>query len=199
MKTVGLTGGIGSGKSIVASIFSKLNVPVFSADVAGRSVLDQDVAVRSEVSKLFGAEVYKSGSANRAFIAEIVFSDSEKLEKLNAIIHPAVKRSFELWRAEQLDSGASYCIRESAILFESKTHGDCDDIIVVLADQEIRVRRTMQRDGSSRDSVMSRIENQWTDQERLVESTYQIKNDGESAVIPQVMEIHQSLLDSVLK
>ncbi|HAW18665.1 MAG TPA: dephospho-CoA kinase [Flavobacteriales bacterium] len=193
MKTIGLTGGIGSGKSLVASIFVQLGVPVFSADEAGRSILDHDESVRAAVSELFGSDAYNSGRANRSLIAGIVFGDPEKLEKLNAIIHPAVSRSFIAWYGNQLASGKAYCIRESAILFESNTHGDCDEVIVVEADLEVRVKRTMQRDGVSRDTVKKRIANQWTDEQRLAKATLQINNNGEAAVIPQVVDLHFKL------
>lgn len=187
MKIIGLTGGIGSGKSTVARIFENAGVPVFYADLSGRNVLELDQIVREEVTSLFGAEAYdKNGKANRARIASIVFNDSEKLLLLNQIIHPAVSRDFNVWSTKQ---NAPFVIREAAILFESGTDKDCDKVICVVAQDHIRINRVMSRDKVSKEEVMSRMTKQMSQTEKAENSDFIIYNNGEEAVIPQVMRI----------
>ena len=155
IKIIGLTDGIGSGKSAIANIFESLHVPIFYADQAGREVLDFDPMVKNEVMKLLGDEAYLSGKANRQHIAEKVFSNDALLQSLNAIIHPAVKRAFLDWQAN-LPSNTAYCIREAAILFESGSHLDCDKVICVVAEDELRIKRVLDRDHANRAEVDAR-------------------------------------------
>lgn len=187
MKIIGLTGGIGSGKSTVARILENAGVPVFYADLSGRNVLELDQIVREKVTSLFGAEAYdKNGKANRAHIASIVFHDSEKLLLLNQIIHPAVSRDFKVWSTKQ---NAPFVIREAAILFESGANKDCDKVICVVAQDHIRINRVMSRDKVSKEEVMSRMTKQMSQTEKAESSDFIIQNNGEEAVIPQVMRI----------
>jgi dephospho-CoA kinase len=190
---IGLTGGIGSGKSLVAKLFRNIGVPVFEADLAGRTVLDDSEEVRNSVIALLGESVYSGTKADRKMIASIVFPDNEKLQRLNQLIHPAVAVAFADWKAG-LPSTTAYCIRESAILFESKTDGDCDKIISVTAPVKIRISRVIERDRESKESVNARISKQMKDSERIEKSDFVIINDGESAVIPQVMQIHDAIM-----
>lgn len=192
MKIIGLTGGIGSGKSTIARIFENAGIPVFYADLSGRNVLETDPKVREDVSALFGSEVYfENGKANRALIASVVFSDSEKLSKLNQIIHPAVARDFKVWIEKQ---NAPYIIREAAILFESGTNKDCDKVICVVAEDEVRINRVMSRDKVSNEEVLYRMAKQMPQTEKAEKSDFVIQNNGDEALIPQVMQIHQHLL-----
>lgn len=192
MKIIGLTGGIGSGKSVVAKVFQTLGVPVFSADEAGRRVLDDDPAVKQAVINLLGDKAYAKNLPDRAFIASVVFSDPDKLQQLNAIIHPAVGRAFANWFPRQ-DQNSPYCLREAAILFESGAHKDCHKVICVSAPETIRLERVMQRDGVTGDEVRARMARQMPQQEKESLSDFLISNDGLQAVIPQVMEIHREL------
>ncbi|MEZ4722792.1 MAG: dephospho-CoA kinase [Flavobacteriales bacterium] len=192
MKIVGLTGGIGSGKSTVARVFETLGVPVFRADDFGRLVLESDQRVVDQVKALFGPDIYVEGSPDRAQIASLVFSDKSRLEALNKIIHPAVARAFEEWHEKQA-THACYCIREAAILFESGSYKDCDQIICVSAPGKVRIERVMERDKVSEEQVKARMANQMTQEEKESKSNFIILNDGASAIIPQVIQIHNQV------
>lgn len=192
MKIIGLTGGIGSGKSTVAQVFEVLGVPVFSADAAGRTVLDTDAAARKEVIALLGSAAYNGPEANRKFIAEKVFGDEQLLASLNAIIHPAVRRAFDVWY-ERSSKTHSYCIREAAILFESGAHADCDKVICVVADAEVRIHRVINRDQSRRAEVEARMAQQMPQDEKAAKSDFVIENNGSRSVIQQVLEVHALL------
>lgn len=189
MIKVGLTGNIGSGKSLVARIFETLHVPIFSADIEGKKILDNP-DIRDEIVNLFGQEVIEGTQLLRPKIAEIVFSDKLALEKLNQIIHPAVRKHFTNWANNQI---SPYVIYEAAILHESGHYKNMDKIILVKADENLRVKRVMQRDHVSEKQVRSRMQNQWpeTDKEKL--SDFVIENNGKSLVIPKVLSIHEQL------
>tara|TARA_B110000037_G_C17070778_1_gene485763 strand:+ start:66 stop:656 length:591 start_codon:yes stop_codon:yes gene_type:complete len=192
IKIIGLTDGIGSGKSAIANIFESLHVPIFYADQAGREVLDFDPMVKNEVMKLLGDEAYLSGKANRQHIAEKVFSNDALLQSLNAIIHPAVKRAFLDWQAN-LPSNTAYCIREAAILFESGSHLDCDKVICVVAEDELRIKRVLDRDHANRAEVEARMAKQMPQSEKATKSDFIIDNNGQQSVIQQVLKIHADL------
>ena len=189
MLIVGLTGGIGSGKSLVAEIFSKLGIPVYSADDRAKEVM-HNPEVSSKVVEAFGENSYIEGKLNRSYLAEQVFGNKEKLEKLNSIVHPAVRLDHREWQRNQ---NAPYTIREAAILFESGAYRDCDKIIAINAPEEIRIERVMKRDGATEDQVRLRMKNQWTDLERAAKSDFIIENDGEKMLMPQIIEIHKAL------
>lgn len=191
MKIIGLTGGIGSGKSSVARVFSSLGIPVFYADASGRKVLESDAEVVSAVTDLLGKEAFgNDGKPNRAHIAHIVFNDQSKLEALNAIIHPAVGRDFQQWKAQQ---NAAYCLREAAILFESGSHKDCDAVICVSAAKDVRVKRVMSRDKVSTAEVEARMAKQMSQVEKEKLSDFVIQNNGNESLISQVIKIHLAL------
>ncbi|MDA7744506.1 dephospho-CoA kinase [bacterium] len=189
MKIVGLTGGIGSGKSLVARVFEVLGVPVYSADEAGRRLLNQSAEVKKEVLAIFGRDAYTDNAADRAYIASQVFESQDKLDALNRIIHPAVRQDFSEWKSLQVRKGKQTCIRESAILFESNTSADCDLIIAVTASQDIRLKRTMKRDGSSEAEVRMRMEKQMNQDLVAEKSDVCIDNAGAAALIPQITSI----------
>lgn len=172
-KIIGLTGGIGSGKTTVANYLIEKDIPVYIADDEARKITNSK-KVTSKIKEIFGDEVVENGKVNRAALANIVFSDKEKLTQLNAIIHPEVKKHFTKWLKSKLDY--KFVIKESAILFESGSFVDCDAIILVTAPLETRIERTIKRDNSSRESVLQRINNQMSDEEKSLKSDYIIQN-----------------------
>ena len=173
MKIIGLTGGIGSGKSTVAQFFAAHGIPVYYADEAGREVLKKPEVV-SQISSVFGNDVLVEGSVDRTRLAEIVFKDPARLEILNSIVHPAVRDDFTQWKKRHHKEAV--VIREAAILFESGSYKDCDKIILVSAPEEIRIKRVMERDGASRDQVLARMANQWDDDQKLELSDFHVIN-----------------------
>ncbi|HIA11477.1 MAG TPA: dephospho-CoA kinase [Flavobacteriales bacterium] len=192
MLKVGITGGIGSGKTTVAKVFSTLGIAVYNADERARSITATDPEVREKIVTLFGAEVFNVKNAlNRAKLAEVVFSDAEALEKLNAIVHPRVRIDFGKWIAEQT---SEYIIKEAAILIENGTHKELDALILVTADKEERIERVMKRDGVNRELVVQRMNNQMDDKDKQEFATYTIDNDDNQLVIQQVLEIHEDLI-----
>lgn len=195
MKVVGLTGGIGSGKTTIAHIFEKeLSVPVYFTDYWAKQILNQDQLVKHQIINLLGQNSYIEGVYNTKYISEIVFSDQQKLQQLNEIVHPAVRHHFERWKQQQ---NSPYIIIESAILFESKLHHICDAIIVVVAPLQERINRVMLRDGVDAEAVLSRIKNQWTDQQRIEKSNFVIENDIIRKNLDKVKRIHFDLLKTM--
>jgi len=188
---VGLTGGIGAGKSVVAQVWEVLGIPVFYADAAGRRVLD-DPKVASQVAEILGNEVYRDGKADRAKIASRVFGQPQKLESLNAIVHPAVGERYREWMSAH--GGAPYVLKEAAILIEIGHAAAYESIVLVTAPESLRLERIMERSGYTREEGKSRIEAQWPDERKTPHADYIIKNDGEAALIPQVLRIHEALL-----
>lgn len=193
MLKAGITGGIGSGKSTVARVFGLLGVPVYHADDAARQLLNDDPVISASVRKLLGDEVFRGGRPDRKLIAARVFSDKEKLAKLNAIIHPAVRDHFEDWVAAHSD--APYLLKEAAILFESGTWKELDKIITVTAPEQVRIARVMKRDGASEQDVRSRMASQMSEEEKIRLSHFVIRNGDDDLVIPQALEVHRSLIE----
>ncbi|MGL5889595.1 MAG: dephospho-CoA kinase [Bacteroidia bacterium] len=191
MLKIGITGGIGSGKTTVAKLFETLGVPVFYADAETRMLQNSDPELRAELIAAFGTEAYQpDGNLNRAFIAKIVFADKNALAKINSIVHPAVARHFNNWRSAH--TYYPYILKEAAILFESGSDKGLDGVITVAAPEEIRIKRVMQRDGVSEAEVRKRIANQWPEEEKIKRSKWIITNDG-SPLEPQVQALHQKL------
>ncbi|WP_438966520.1 dephospho-CoA kinase [Flavobacterium sp.] len=172
-KIIGLTGGIGSGKTTVANYFEQQNIPVYVADDEARKITNSKNVLKKIVA-VFGSEVLEHNVLNRKKMGEIVFNDKDKLNQLNAIIHPEVKKHFKKWLKSKIDY--QYVIKESAILFESKTNLDCDLIILVTAPLELRIERTMKRDNCDRESVLQRIKNQISEDEKAQKSDFIINN-----------------------
>lgn len=194
MLKVGVTGGIGSGKSMVCNLFKCLEVPVFNADEAGRRLLEEDRNIIEQVQDIFGGEIIFEGKPDRKKIAEIVFSNPGKLKQLNSVIHPAVRKNFNEWAAEQ---STPYVIDEAAILFETGIYKQLDFMILVIAPEQLRIKRVMQRDGSDERAVKERMENQWSDEEKKKIADFVIMNDGVTPLLPQVMEIHKSIISKI--
>jgi len=191
---VGLTGGIGSGKTTIAAIFSALGAPVFLADDAGRKAYD-DPQVCERVVELLGRRILNETSQpDRSLIAEIVFKEPDKLKSLNSIIHPFVNDAFRTWLSAMNDS-IPYVIRESAIIFESGLSDEHDVLIQISAPEELRIKRVVRRNHITRESVMKRIAAQLSDSEREALCNFVIVNDGQHPLIPEVLRIHQMLSD----
>lgn len=172
-KIIGLTGGIGSGKTTVAKMFMAHGIPVYIADEEAKKLMESDKIVR-QVEKQFGHEVISNKKIDRAKLANIVFLNPEKLEKLNKIIHPAVQKHFKDWLKNH--NSVSYVIKEAAILFETGGHKQCDKVITVIAPQLLRIERVILRDKSDKSSVLQRITNQWSDEKKISLSDFVIEN-----------------------
>ena len=192
MKVIGLTGGIGSGKSTVAEYFRELGIPVFDSDSAAKRLMNDSEQLRKEISNLFGDKAYQKGILNREFLAERVFNDAALLEGLNAIVHPAVRREFQEWVAKQ---DAPYVIQEAAILFEVGAYKLLDEMILVWAPKELRIKRVMKRDSKTREQVLARMDNQWGDTEKTALSDHIIENIHLEETQNQVLAIHASILN----
>ena len=185
-KVIGLTGGIGSGKTTIANYFAEMGIPVYIADNASRAVMQLGHIIK-EVKNVFGETVFEDGILNRAKLAEIVFNDKEKLAKLNAIIHPAVKKDFEVWLLQH--KKYEYVIYETAILFESGRYKECDFIITVTAPEETRIDRVLKRDNTTRTQVLSRMQMQWKDEDRICKSNFVINNVNLKIAKEEVVKI----------
>jgi dephospho-CoA kinase len=190
MLKVGVTGGIGSGKSTVCKIFESLGVPVFRADEEGRRLLEEDEGGVEEVKQLFGGTVIINGKPDRAKIAAIVFNEPDKLNALNAIIHHRVRSSFNTWADSQK---TPLVIEEAAILFETGAYKLMDKMITVCAPEKLRIERIMKRDNISEGQVRERMKNQWSEGDKLDKSDFVITNNDSTPLIPQVMEVYRKL------
>lgn len=190
MLKVGLTGGIGSGKSTVARIFEVLGIPVFLSDAEARSAQQEDPALRSAIQSRFGP-VYGPSGLDRAALAAIVFNDPGALADLNALVHPVVRRRFQEWSARQ---DAPYVVNEAAILIESGGHVHMDLVVVVTAPEAVRTQRVMLRDGVDQEQVRARMRNQMNEEARLAQAGLVIDNGGGHLVIPQVLALHEQLV-----
>jgi len=192
MLKIGITGGIGSGKSLVCSIFEQLGVPVYSADKAATEIYYRK-DIQEKLVSTFGAKLLNVDHiVDRKKLAELVFTNKDLLEKLNAIIHPAVAADVEEWNRQ--NASAKYVLKEAAILFESGTNKGLDKVIAVVAPVEIRIERIEKREGWNREEIEKRIMNQWSDEEKIKRSDFVIYNDEQKMLIPQVLELHKQLL-----
>ena len=196
-KIIGLTGGIGSGKTTIANYFKSFGIPVYIADNEARKIM-QSPEIISVIKNVFGDIVFENEKLNREKLAKIVFNDPEKLEKLNSIVHPAVKKHFEQWLLQH--KNFSYVIYEAAILFESGSYKNCDLIITVTAPIESRIQRVVERDKTTRELVLKRINAQWTDEQRISKSDFIIENTSiettklEVVKILKILEIKQNVV-----
>jgi len=193
MLKIGLTGGIGSGKSTVAETFAQLGIAIYLSDDRAKALMVNNEELKSAIISLFGEESYKSGQLNRSYIATKVFSDKMELEKLNALVHPELKKDFDLWCVDQT---SPYIIKEAAILFESGANRGLDKVILVEAPQELRINRVMNRDKVSYESVLARIDKQWSDERKKSVSDYVVMNDEKCSVLEQVLKVHNELINT---
>ena len=190
MKKIGLTGGIGVGKTFVAKLFSQMGIPVFNADVEAKKCMFSDLKLINNIKLIFGNDIYSDGKLQKEILASIIFSDIKKLKGLNALVHPFVKQSFLDWCEKQ---ESELVFKEAAILFESNSHIGLDKIICVTAPENIRIQRVEQRDNDSVNQVKSRIESQMKQSEKEKLSDYIIVNDGVELILPQVIKIISKL------
>ncbi len=191
MLKVGITGGIGSGKSTVCKVFETLGIPVFYADEVARNIMNTDEALKLAIQQQFGTDTYTNGQVNRKRLSELVFNNPGKLALLNSLVHPATIKAGNDWAAAQT---SPYTLKEAAILFESGSWKALDKIIGVSAPEEIRLKRTMQRDNITAEEVKSRMQRQMDETEKMNRCDFVIINDDTTAVIQQVLELHQQLL-----
>lgn len=192
MVKLGITGGIGSGKSVVSRLLSVWNIPVYDTDSRSKEILSEDEGVKSSLSELLGDEIYAGGVLDRALMASKIFNDKELLERANGIIHPAVIRDFERWCSAQKSSIVG-C--ESAILLQGDLKGKLDYVLTVSCPEDVRIDRACSRDNSDRDAVQARVRNQMSDEERERLADFTVVNDGNSSLIMQVKLIIVSLLE----
>ena len=188
---VGLTGGIGSGKSTVAQIFEVLGIPVYYADVAAKKIMNEDEELRSVITKIFGEQAYSNNILDRKYISSIVFSDPTKLQQLNALVHPATKKDGEAWMKQQI---SPYAIHEAALIFEAKVSDRLDLVIGVSSPIELRIKRAMERDKVSREEVLKRMEQQLDEEVKMSKCDFVIINNEQQLLIPQVLTLHEKLI-----
>ncbi|MDW3208898.1 MAG: dephospho-CoA kinase [Reichenbachiella sp.] len=192
MKIVGITGGIGSGKSTVCRIFETLGIPVYNADDRAKYLMQNDADLVQNIKTTFGEEAYTNGQLNRAFLAKTIFHDSNKTAQINALVHPVVGNDFNHWQGEQQ---APYVLKEAALMIESGSYKQLDFLINVFASIETRIQRVQKRDPQrSLEEINGIIDKQVSEEQRTERSDFVIDNDGSCLIIPQVLAIHQQLL-----
>ena len=192
MMKIGVTGGIGSGKSVVCRIFSTIGIPVYDSDTRAKELMEQDAGVVSAIKQLFGEDAYDDGKLNRSYISSRVFNDNTLLASLNQVVHPAVAKDFIQWTQKHPE--APFVIKEAAIMFESGANTQVDKIINITAPEDLRIRRIIARDGRSEEQIKKIISKQLSDEERNQLSDYVIVNDDKHMVLPQVLQIRESIL-----
>lgn len=193
MLSVGISGGIGSGKTLVCTIFQILGISIYNSDLEAKKIMETDRQVKNDIINLLGEESYLNNfSLNRKFIAQKVFKHKELLLKLNNIVHPAVRQDAEIW-SKKIPQECGYYLRESAILFETGIYKQLNFNILVIAPEDIRINRIKNRDGLSDEEITLRIKNQWAEEQKLKLTDFVIINDGKTFLIPQILKIHHTL------
>ena len=194
MLKVGITGGIGSGKTTVCRIFETLGIPVFYADAVAKEIMTADELLIDGVKAAFGKESYfETGLLNNKHIAGIVFNDAEQLAKLNALVHPAVFRAFDSWSAT-LPVSTPYTLKEAALLFESGSYKMCDKNVLVIAPGDLKLQRVIERDSVTKEQVLARMDKQFSDEQKLKMTDFVVHNDDAHSLIDQVIHLHQQFL-----
>ncbi|RNL54552.1 dephospho-CoA kinase [Pedobacter jejuensis] len=197
MYKVGITGGIGSGKTTVCRVFEVLGIPVFYADTEAKNIMIKDTELIEGVKSAFGKNSYfDDGKLNNKHIAGIVFNSETELAKLNALVHPAVFRAFDTW-AKEIKTDVPYTLKEAALLFESDSYKMCDTSILVTAPVETKINRVMQRDNVTAEQVKARMNKQLSDEEKAKMADHFIINDEEHSIIEQVLSLHRHFLQVV--
>ncbi|HEY0298479.1 MAG TPA: dephospho-CoA kinase [Arachidicoccus sp.] len=188
MLRIGITGGIGSGKSTVSRIFHMLDIPVFDADAVAKDIMNEDKDVQKQLIQNFGKDVFTNRTLNRKYLSDIVFNNEGKLKTLNAIVHPATIRAASNWMKKQT---APYAMKEAALLFEANTVNDLDAVIGVFAPVEMRISRVMQRNNVSREQVLERMNKQMNEEEKMALCDYVVYNDEQQLLISQILDLHK--------
>jgi dephospho-CoA kinase len=195
MKIIGLTGGIGSGKSTIGKWFLEKGIPVYDSDKEAKDLMNNSQTLKEQITELLGPEAYIINIYNRPYVAQLVFQNKDLLSQLNAIVHPAVFEHFHNWIKQQ---NSPFIVKEAAILFESGSYKDCDYILSVVADESIRLKRVMARDEVTEQQVKDRIANQWTDEQRIEHSNFVIENNKNLEVLREEFEdVYKKLLKEV--
>lgn len=194
MKIVGLTGGIGSGKTTVAKQFLSMGIPVYIADDEAKKLMVTSKVIKRKLIQLFGNEVYVGNKLNKPFIANIIFKDKSYLQKMNAIVHPKVANHFKKWVLKQQ---APYVVKEVAILFENDGYKQCDYTITVTAPKALRIERLLKRDATTKANIEAIMKNQWTDEEKMKLSNFVIYNVDIESTENQVVEINKKILNDM--
>ncbi len=190
MKIIGLTGGIGSGKTIICKIFNTLGIPVYNSDIEAKLLMNNDVQIITELKNKFGDDIYNKNKLNREKLAKLIFNDNNNLNFVNTTVHPAVKLHFNKWTEKQI---SEFVIKETAILFESSTYKDVDFIITVIAPENIRINRIIARDYLKKEDIQAILANQISDNEKINRSDFIINNDNKQLVLPQILNIYENL------
>lgn len=188
---LGITGGIGSGKTSVCRVFNILGIPVFLADEEARIVMDSDKSVIAQVNSITGKDMYPDGNLDRAELASLIFNNKDLLQKVNSVVHPVIFENFRNWSNQQ---ESEYVILEAAILFESGASSHVDRIATVIAPIEERIQRVMQRNSLTREQVLERIMNQSSDEEKTKQSHFVINNSDNEMIIPEIIKIHNEMV-----
>ena len=191
MLKIGLTGGIGSGKSTVAHFFQILRIPVYNADDAAKKLMVEDKELKTAIINAFGKRSYINGNLDREYIASLVFNNKEKLDLLNSLVHPVTIRDAKDWFQKQ---NAAYAIKEAALIFESGGNNDLDYVIGVQSPLKLRIQRTMDRDHISEDEIKARIDKQMKEEEKIERCDFILVNNEQEMLIPQVLNLHEKLL-----
>ena len=173
MKIVGLTGGIGSGKTTVAKKFEALGIPIYIADIEAKKLMNRSKIIKRKLYKLFGESAYVKGELNKSFIAKKIFENKDLLEKMNAIVHPKVGKHFDRWLNKQT---SPYVIKESAILFEKNLQEQCDFVVLVTSPKELRIKRLLDRDNTTKEKILAVMSNQLIEEEKIKRSDFVITN-----------------------
>lgn len=192
---IGITGGIGSGKSTICQIFEVLGVPVYYADDSAKSLMNNDLSLVNAIKKTFGDHVYDDrGQLDRQVLASLVFNDKKKLKKLESLVHPAVFAHSEAWIEQQAQKNVPYILKEAALIFESGSYQQLDKVITVFAPESVRIQRVKKRDNTSEAAIKARMDKQLSEEEKKRLANFIIYNDNQQALIPQVLKIHQELI-----
>ena len=200
MIVVGLTGGIGSGKSTVAKMFEDLNIPVYYADDEAKKLMLKSKIIKRKLTTRFGNEVYLNNELNKPFLANLIFTNKDNLKFVNSVVHPKIKQHFKRWINKQTKKDTSkYIIQENAILFENGSNVLFDKIIAVTAPKDLRIKRVISRDNSTKKQVLDRMKNQWSDEEKVEKSDFIIDNVNLKSTKKQVEEIHKELIMPICK
>jgi dephospho-CoA kinase len=195
MLKIGITGCMGSGKSTVSKIFMQLGIPVYDADSRAKQLMTESPTLISKIKSIFGAEAYtEDGMLDRSIISTKAFADQDLLTQLNKTVHPAVYADFDDWVLKQT---SPYVIKEAALMFESESFKQLDKIIVVTAPEELRINRSINRDNTTRELVLKRMKNQLPEEEKRKRAHFEISNDEQHLVIPQILNIHKEILSSL--
>lgn len=192
MLRLGVTGGIGSGKTTVCRIFEQLGVPVYYADKRAADLVEQNLQLREDIIHYFGSKAFNNGHYNRPYIASVVFSDKVKLDLLNSLIHPYVFSDWEAFCRQH--AGKPYVVKEAAIMLETESRKTVDKVVLVYAPEELRIQRTMERDHTNKEAVLARIKSQMPEEDKLKLADAVIYNNGERPLIPQVLELHRQII-----